>query len=295
MGLFERLLEKVYRRFWRFEPVHRRLLEKTRPKDRPTGPTYHLLELQTGGRPARLVLTRPGHLEDALVEKGEYEPYITALLRFFMRRDSVFLDVGANIGLHALQIAGALPESRSFCFEPHPVIVGELRRNVRMSGFDNVSVHALACGDRSGQVEFHLHGEGTYNRGLSSLSVNPDMGATFRTERVEMVPLDAFLAPEVRDRVRVVKIDTQGSELQVIRGMKELLARAKPVVIFEFESDYAREPLAAIREYLAEFPEHRVFKIRPGAPEFQPFDPAEVARKGYWVNLIAVPRDGDAF
>lgn len=295
MGLFERLLEKVYRRAWRFAPVHRRLLEKTRPKDRAAATTQHLLELQTGGRPAKFILTRPGHLEDALVEKGEYETYITSLIRFFMGPDSVFLDVGANIGLHALQIAGRFPDSRCFCFEPHPVILRELRRNVRLSGFGNVSVHPVACGDRKGEVEFHLHGEGAYNRGLSSLSKNPDMGEGFRTEKVQMIPLDEALEPGVRDRVRVVKIDTQGSELQVIRGMKEILARAKPVLIFEFESDYAKDPAAAVRETISLLPEHRLFKIRPGMPELEAFQSAEVERKGYWVNLIALPRESADF
>jgi FkbM family methyltransferase len=289
--LLDGLLYRAYRLRWRWRAVHRRYLERTRPSDRPGEPSLYMLRLPTPGRPARFALERPGHIEDRLVEKGAYEPYITALCLFLMREDGLFVDIGANFGLHALQIAGALPRARCLCFEPHPAVHLELRRNIRYSGFDNVAAHPIALGDADGQVDFYMHDLGAYNKGLSSLQPTPDMEGPFRRERVEMTTLDAFLAKEERERLSVVKIDVQGAERRVLAGMKDVLARARPAVVFEFESEYAKDPDAEIRAILDGLPDHRVFRIREGHPELMAFDPAAVREKGYWANLVALPKE----
>jgi FkbM family methyltransferase len=289
--LLDGLFYRLYRLRWRWRAWHRRYVERTRPCDRPAGSSLYLLRLPTAGRPARFALERPGHIEDLLIEKGAYEPYITSLLLFLMREDGLFVDVGANFGLHALQIAGALPRARCLCFEPHPAVHEGLRRNIRFSGFDNVAAHALALGDAPGTVDFFMHDGAAYNRGLSSLQATPDMEAGFRRERVEMTTLDAFLPEADRERLSVVKIDVQGAERRVLAGMKDLLARARPAVVFEFESDYATDPRSEIRAILDTLPDHRVFQIRPGHPELEDFNPDAVGAKGYWVNLVALPKD----
>jgi FkbM family methyltransferase len=290
--LIDRLLFRAYRLRWRLRDVHRRYLERTRPRETPAGPSRYLLRLPTPGRPARFALERPGHIEDQLVEQGSYEPYITDVLLFLMKEDGLFVDVGANIGLHALQVAGAFPRSRCLCFEPHPSIHEDLRRNIGLSGFANVDAHPLALGDAPGVVDFFLHGAGAYNKGLSSLQPTPDMEGDVRRAQVRMTTLDAFLSASERERVSVVKIDVQGAERRVLAGMRETLARSRAAVVFEFESDYAEDPPGEIRGILDAVPEHRVFRIRPGRPEIEPFDPATVDVKGYWANLLALPRDG---
>ena len=290
--LVDGLLYRFYRLLRRWSAFHRRYLERTRPVDRPAVPSLYLLRLPTGGRPARFALARPGHIEDRLVEKGGYEPYITSLCLFLMKEDGLFVDIGANFGLHALQIAGALPRARCLCFEPHPLVHQELRRNIRFSGFDNVAAHPIALGDAPGTVDFYMHDAGAYNKGLSSLQPTPDMEADFRREPVEMTTLDAFLPEADRERLSVVKIDVQGAERRVLDGMKGLLASARPSVVFEFESEYTKDPEAEIRAILEGFPDHQVFRIRDGHPELMAFDPAEVKSPGYWANLVALPKDG---
>jgi FkbM family methyltransferase len=287
--LIDGVLFRFYRLLRRWRAFHRRYLDRTRPVYRPPVPSLYMLRLPTPGRPVRLALERPGHIEDRLIEQGAYEPNITSLCLFFMKEDGVFVDIGANFGLHALQIAGALPRARCLCFEPHPAVHQELRRNIRFSGFDNVAAHPIALGDEAGTVDFFMHGDGAYNKGLSSLQPTPDMEAGFRRERVEMTTLDAFLQDVDPS---VVKIDVQGAERRVLAGMKGVLARARPAVIFEFESEYVKDPAAEIRLILEAFPDHRVFRIREGHPELMAFDPADVRGPNYWANLVALPKDG---
>ena len=290
--LVDGLIYRFYRLLRRWRAFHRRYLDRTRPVDRPAQPSLYMLRLPTAGRPARFALERPGHIEDRLVEKGSYEPYITSLCLFFMKEDGLFVDIGANFGLHALQIAAALPRARCLCFEPHPAVHQELRRNIRFSGFDNVAAHPIALGEAAGTVDFFMHELGAYNKGLSSLHPTPDMEGGFRREKVEMTTLDAFLPEADRDRLSVVKIDVQGAERRVLAGMKEILARARPAVVFEFESEYVKDPEAEIRAILEGFPDHHVFRIREGHPELTAFDPAAVRAQGYWANLVALPKDG---
>ena len=130
------------------------------------------------------------------------------------------------------------------------------------------------------------------NSGSSSLKRGSE-----HTERAESVTvttrrLDAWASERGIDCVDFVWLDVQGAERRVLAGMRETLARSRAAVVFEFESDYAEDPPGEIRDILDTIPEHRVFRIRPGRPEIEPFDPATVDVKGYWANLLALPRDG---
>lgn len=251
-----------------------------------------------------MALSLPGQIEVTIARHRQYEPHITAAICAFMQKDGIFLDIGANVGYHSLYVAAAFESAICICFEPHPTIYQQLCRNIYLNrSLGNLQAHEMAVGDRCGEINFYLQNDASYNRGLSSIHHNYDIGDEFTQTKVKIASLDDFLSEEIQRKVSVVKIDTQGSEDQVILGALETIKKSKPVIIFEFVSDYTDSPQSMIMSILEALPEYSIWKIKHWVPklrqnpseswfpELQTFDPLEVLQAKFWSDLICLPKD----
>lgn len=197
-------------------------------------------------------------------------------------RDGVVADIGGNIGTTALAFAAAVPEGTVHVFEPSPEMLGCLRRNVELSGADNVTVHACGLGDRATTASLQVAIPG--NPGSAYLSREP---ATTGTP-VEVRRLDDVLA--TTPRLDFVKIDVEGLELQVLRGATELLRRHRPAVLFELNEQALRRGGSSGRETVAFLQQlgYRLVWLDRG--RFRDYDvDSMVARRLH--NVLAVPRE----
>jgi FkbM family methyltransferase len=178
----------------------------------------------------------PGSLiERDIIKHGEFRPAVLELLRWYARPGTLVLDIGANIGAYAVALARMKPEVQIHCFEPNPDMLARLERNVRLNrAHDSVHIHAAAVSHVAGRSAFHVVPRGDGNQGLSALRKEV-LGQTRSTPiEVETVTLDeTFLAQE--RAVSAIKIDVQGSELDVLNGARSLIERDRPVVVFEHE------------------------------------------------------------
>jgi len=155
-----------------------------------------------------------------------YEPVMWTQLMGSLRPGSVFVDVGACLGLYAVAAARRCgPQGRVFAFEPEPSLYELLVENLSVNRLDR-AVHALAfaVGDRDGNVAFRA-GRGAESR------VVPVAEATDRA--LPCVKLDSVLDGT---NVDIMKIDVEGYEDFVLTGAQTLLsddARAPSVVFIE--------------------------------------------------------------
>jgi len=172
-----------------------------------------------------------------LLADGEYDPAFVSFLRRVIERGDVVVDVGANIGLFTLEMARAVGSTgRVFAYEPNPEVNGLLRDNVYLNqnaGRISAEVHCrpVAVGPGPGTATLHVR---TRHRAMGSV-VNVDAGtAPGETERHQMpvVDLDTELAGIIE--VKLVKVDVEGAELDVLRGMGRLL-RERRVRIIDLE------------------------------------------------------------
>ncbi|MDO8515767.1 MAG: FkbM family methyltransferase [bacterium] len=171
---------------------------------------------------------------------------------FFAReipRGTTVIDIGANIGLHTLPFARCVgPEGEVYAFEPGPQNVALLEKNIAANGYKNVHVIPKALGDHSGAVTLYLSDlnpgdHRTYDprrqlvesRVLTEEDRKLQLDSTDvrKAVSVEMVTLDDFLK-DYKRQVSFVKIDVQGSEGAVVRGMRELI-RKNPAIKLHFE------------------------------------------------------------
>jgi FkbM family methyltransferase len=135
-------------------------------------------------------------------------------------RARVVVDIGSNIGISALFFLTRNPSCRCWLFEPVPRNVERLRRN--LSGYEGrFEVREVAVADAGGRVEFGLEDSGRYG------GIGVETG---RSMEVACVGINDVLE-EVLDSapaVDILKIDTEGTELEIIRAIRpELLGRVR--------------------------------------------------------------------
>lgn len=166
------------------------------------------------------------------------DPY-AALTR---RRPDLFrgghvLDIGANVGYTARVFARAIDPSYSvFAFEPEPLNVQRMKSIVRRAP---VEIVQAAVGDKPGKAHLLIN---PLHPGDHRITTS-DAGV-----EVEMITVDDFIERRAISPVRFVKIDVQGFELPVSRGMSRLLEKAASIsVAFEYSGE-SRELLDFYRD-----------------------------------------------
>ncbi|WP_147306389.1 FkbM family methyltransferase [Methylovirgula sp. 4M-Z18] len=161
---------------------------------------------------------------------GMWEETETQFLRRMLRLGHVFVDVGANIGWFSLVAAECVGrQGRVHAFEPQQRISAYLARTVAANDLnDIITTYDCALSDRAGtqRIVWDRHGA---NMGRAWLASAGDEARTTLNE-VTLATLDALL-PDAH--VDVMKIDTEGAELLVLRGAATTIARCRPLIMLE--------------------------------------------------------------
>jgi FkbM family methyltransferase len=164
-----------------------------------------------------------------IAKYGTHEPLLTQWLSAYLATSSrgIFVDVGANIGWHAIHAAQHKTLETVVAFEPDAFNAWLLDRNLSLNGIGNVVVNTCAVGARPGLIRLHRYKSS--NRGRHSVLADYGYGSSL----VPMIGLDAALEGlGMTDRpVLIVKIDVEGYEPEVVAGATQTLARADVAVI----------------------------------------------------------------
>lgn len=164
-------------------------------------------------------------VEHSLHYYGTYEPGTLKMMDAMLRPGDHFVDVGANIGLmsvYAAQLVG--DQGKVTAFEPHPKTASMLAENIALNRLHQVQFYRVALGSESGSTSIHEDLDG--NRGAAYISHNSSQGMGLS---IEVRTLDPYFSNE--DVPRVVKVDVEGYELEVLRGMKKLLGASSPPML----------------------------------------------------------------
>lgn len=172
------------------------------------------------------------HLSRSVVRTGEWEPYITGVFRSFLEPGMTVVDVGANFGHYALTAARYVgPEGLVLAFEPQPEVYADLVRNAALAPSGNIATFPDAAGARDGEARLVVDSSSS---GWSSLvgEVVPDPGGSVA---VRVRRLSDVLGSRWPSRsVGLLKIDTEGTEAQVLGGAWSVIEKDRPIVIMEF-------------------------------------------------------------
>ncbi|OXM39688.1 FkbM family methyltransferase, partial [Amycolatopsis thailandensis] len=135
----------------------------------------------------------------------------------------VILDVGANVGLFSIYAKRRKPNAKVIAFEPVPASVAALRRNVELHDLSGLTVHQLALGEVNRKDVAFTYYPGMPGNSTRHPETKSEHFAAQAVEvAVEVATLSSVLAGYSElDRIDLVKVDVEGSELEVLAGLSE--------------------------------------------------------------------------
>jgi FkbM family methyltransferase len=259
-----------------------RARESVTPVPEPAAPTgfNHLATTRFG---PMLINRHDIYIGRSLELYGEFSAAEVYLLAPHLRAGDTVVDAGANIGAHTVPFAQSVGATGAVhAFEPQRVVFQTLCANVALNSLTNVYCRQAALGDSPGTIcvpaldyakdnNFGGLGLGQYRTG----------------EHVSVETLDALQL----ERCRLIKIDVEGMEVQVLRGARETIARCRPFLYVENDrQEHARELIALLLEQ-----EYRLYWHCPPlfAPDNYRGNPENVFGQVISVNMLCVPQESD--
>ncbi len=166
------------------------------------------------------------------------------------RTAKVVFDIGSYIGTYSLAAAAVNPNADVIAFEPQPENYQAIRANVAHNGFNRVKVYSVAVGDQNSSLTFSHVGQ---TGSIKQANAEPRSGET--KQIVESVTLDALVQRDALPIPDLLKIDVEGYEAHVLRGMRGILEQHHPTILLELHpslmhgfSESADELLAILVE-----------------------------------------------
>jgi FkbM family methyltransferase len=190
-----------------------------------------------GGEGHRFTLYPGEYVDQHIFLHGIYEKRFLQLLRGRFDRDAIALDIGANIGNHAIYLAGTFAVIHAF--EPNPTVLSRLRDNIALNDLDDsIRVHPVGLGAKTEILAFRENNDG--NLGASGfLKADEEVGALTRVLELQIVNADEYVGRLALPRLDFVKVDVEGWEASLFEGLSETIRRHRPVVAFEFHGQDA--------------------------------------------------------
>jgi FkbM family methyltransferase len=227
MKVSQRVVRSLVRSYVRRSPIERgklRLIEAVRPFDGSRQFVRVETELLPG---VRIETDLHSHIERQIYYLGFYPKWLLRHFDPLLRRGDVFVDVGANVGSFTLWGSARVGrDGRVFSFEPSSDVFARLTRNIQLNQLQNVTAHRMIVSDADGEAVLYCNREDHANAGQASLA---HFDFHQRSETTPAVRLDSLLSG--LERLDVLKVDTQGAEMKVLRGAVGLIERHRPVVL----------------------------------------------------------------
>jgi len=155
----------------------------------------------------------------------EVEKYKAKFFCNFVKEGDVVLDVGAHIGYYTLLAAVRVGDSGHIhAFEPVSKIFERLSRNISINKITNVTLNRIAVSDKCGKISIFV--ADNTNTGKSSLFRMLNFSGVI--EDVDSITIDKYLEQKAVEKVHLVKIDVEGNELAVLKGMTHMLSVQNP-------------------------------------------------------------------
>lgn len=212
-----------------------------------------------------------------LLEQERWFESEMTMLPCLLRPGMHALDIGANHGVYALEIARCTQTGHVWAFEPTQAPRANLLRSVAANRLQaRITVVPAGLADVSGQASFAVN---------DNSELNSRSGSSQRRENVRLETLDGFLATNAPGvPISFVKLDAEGGELLVLAGAPRFFAEQSPVVLFELKHGSVMntalvERFAAMR--------YGLFRWSAELRLLLPFDPAR-DETDFALNLVAV-------
>lgn len=202
-------------------------------------PPSGIVQLSTDSGKIKLATNQTSYLTQLLFWNGYKNFEYSEIFEQLSKKVYSFLDIGSNIGYYALIAAKANPNIKVFAFEPAFGPKHYLQKNIKLNNFEKqITAVDLALSNTIGKIDFYevkslkykylkynLAGEG--NAGTKKTSRN------FIKNSVNATTLSNFIESEEIAEIDLIKLDTEGTEIDILNSGKEIISKFQPIVICE--------------------------------------------------------------
>lgn len=208
-----------------------------------------------------------------LIRDGWFDRNLTEVMAGLLRPGMTFVDIGANFGTYTLVAAQKVgPRGQVFAVEASPAIGALLTETVAMNGFEErCTIVSCAAGAKNGKAVLHQFanrkGGNTLLPEIAAVA-KERFGETIVPTTVPVRRLDDIFAEHAPSRIDLIKIDVEGSEHDVLEGLRETLWAYRPKLVIEWNNHFFTDrPQAAeaLHHLLTRDLRYRLHRIDPGA------------------------------
>ena len=178
------------------------------------------------------ILFKEDYISQQIITQGLYERYeLNTFFSYFKQnkkikyKNKICLDVGANLGNHAIFFSKIF--KKVITFEPNPDVFTLLKYNT--SFYKNIKNLNFGLFDKNKLLNLKIH---IFNYGGSTLKYNNNNNNNI-TVKVKLKTLDSL---NIKERIGLIKIDTENSEFEVLKGSQKTIKKNKPIILFEQQS-----------------------------------------------------------
>ena len=191
---------------------------------------------------------------------GNFDPWVSTVLKYLVHPDEVVCDIGAYIGDTAIPLAQCVGSSgHIYCFEPVPLLYECLEKNLRANSVSCITSIPLALSDHPGQLKLHIPKQ---QLGRSRIMEEKQLNSIQESTEVSVTTFDLWMKNSGIAQVAVVKIDVESHELEVLKGMEDTLS-AHHIGSIVFERHRHCEPTDPVVQLLHYYG-YKIFRIHKG-------------------------------
>lgn len=188
---------------------------------------------------------------------GAYEKTYLYLFRSLVEKieKPVFVDVGANVGTHSLFMSKYCDKVISF--EPDLSVGEKITEKLEINRINNVEYYPVGLGEEKKWIPFYA--ASTINTATGSFLKEFNDSNVCVGEK-QVVNGDQFLEEIGISRIDLIKIDVEGFEKSVLKGLQKTLSKMRPIVFMEW-SKHAKDTFSSIEEMVDLFPQYTFYKV----------------------------------
>lgn len=209
---------------------------------------------------------------------GAYEREELSLMKKFIRQDSSVIDIGANSGHHSLFFSRCA--KNVYSFEPYEKVFKKMQERIKENNIKNIKVYKYGIGSKNGMLTFYPPD-----------NKNEGGGSFIKMQNKEGLNLEVINGDKVLREVKniaLIKIDVEGMELEVLKGLKQTIKKHKPVIFVEMlpESQKNLSIPTGYKAYVVDANRPFLFLFNKPGGSITPFIPNKETK-----NVLFVPNN----
>lgn len=179
-------------------------------------------------------------------------------MNFLKLKSPVIFDIGANSGCYSIFYATKYKNSKIYSFEPVKMIYHKLRKNLHMNKIKNIKSYNFGFFDKKMKTKIGLPSNKKSNRvnNKKNYMVNDGFYSIFEKrnpQQIELKTFDNFIKKNLIKKISFIKIDTEGSEYQILKGAQYSIKKFRPIVQFEYNHVTKKLNKNKIKDYMKFF------------------------------------------